>query len=275
MAVEIGVCDSHDAFSIQVAQRDTPELPGVSHTESRWRVSSSNVVPAPSRSGFVRRPTSPAPVDSPLLSKFIKDCRTWQELAAVVHRHSSGFNFLHAAAAMTHLAQLRSSALDEAEARGQHSTGMLSGEAPEPALALSWPTEEGMAGNPELVALMEELLVSAEVHMRQFGARQATNVLWSLAHLHALHPSGCAWLAAELLPLMRSLLPWCEPQHLSNSIWAVARLEEACPELRPDDAWLEEFLVCSERALPVSSNQRLWFIPRVTVWKGWNVGGYR
>ena len=101
---------------------------------------------------------------------------------------------------------------------------------------------------------MEELLLLTEDHLHQFGARQATNVLWSLAHLHSLHPSGCAALASEMLPMMKALLPWCEPQHLSNIIWAVAKLEEVCPGLGPDDVWLEEFLVCSERTMKVGSD---------------------
>ncbi len=41
-------------------------------------------------------------------------------------------------------------------------------------------------------------------------------------------------------------------QHLSNTVWAVAKLE-----LPVDDGWLEELLVCSERAMPGYEPQHL------------------
>lgn len=243
-------------FTTQVAQRDAPTQSPISKNPRTSVVRTvSDVAKSPPSSTshqFVtaRRPSVGAHVDSPLLNRYIKDCRTWEDLSELVDRHGSSFNFIHVAACMTHLAQLRSAAVDAHEAAALASTPCRLGALGASVSHASWPN--GTNDEPVLATLIEELLLLTEDHLHQFGARQATNVLWSLAHLHPLHPSGCALLASEMLPMMRALLPWCEPQHLSNIIWAVAKLEEACPGgLSPDDAWLEEFLVCSERTVKV------------------------
>ena len=208
-----------------------------------------------------QRPSRAPEVHSPLLNRFIKDCRSWWELSDLVERHGHSFNFIHVASCVTHLAQLTATGLEKAESAareatpcrlGVSSSSSLEGGAPyAPTAAASWPSG-GTADRRGLSALMERLLLLTDEHLHQFGVRQASNVLWSLAHLHPLHPRGCAALASEMLPMMRALLPWCEPQHLSNIIWAVANLDQTvCPGLGPTDAWLEEFLVCSERTIKV------------------------
>ncbi len=237
---------------------------------SRGASSASSVAPPPYRAPFSGRTASFATrkgheageVDSPLLNKFIKECKTWEDLSVVVGKYSSQFNFIHVAAALTHLAQLKSASVDASVASLKHATPcMLSTVAvssisdvpahawpmcPEPTRDDNTPSPAVAppSCSPQYQELMHTLLNLTAFSMHQFGARQATNTMWALAHL-APHP-GCEDLVDEMLPNVRSLLPWCEPQHLANSIWAVARTG-----LAPDDAFVEEFLVYSERAMPV------------------------
>jgi len=200
---------------LRVAQRDTlseasddirpprspvPSAIGVS--ARAWTANSENVLASP------RMPC----IQSAHLGSHIKACRTWQELSDLVDRHGSQFNFIHASSAMTHLAQLRSAGMDTAEASSRSARpSMLSGTGPESApmeSSMHW-GEVSSSDYADLAVLVEDLLLLAESHMHQFGARQATNVLWSLAYLNPLHPAGCTQLAAVMLPLMRYLLPWC------------------------------------------------------------------
>ena len=198
---------------LRVAQRDAvPESfddvrPPRSHVASpnsmlgsptqSWTAHSENVLASP----------RPPYMQSAHLGSHIKACRTWQELSDLVDRHGSQFNFIHAASAITHLAQLRSASMEAAEASSRSARpSMLSTTGLDTALMPWWSSSSDAA---DLAELVEELLLLAESHMHQFGARQATNVLWSLAHLHPLHPAGCTQLAVVMLPLMRYLLPWC------------------------------------------------------------------
>ncbi|GAX72613.1 hypothetical protein CEUSTIGMA_g69.t1 [Chlamydomonas eustigma] len=281
---------------------------------SRRRASTFDLPTSPDMhwNALPRRPLNSAPVDSPLLNKYIKQCRTWQDMYELIQRHGSCFNFVHVAAAVTHLSQLKSraeeaaaladrsarksmlsssTALTEAQRNAWpqlnplHSPNILGPRHNHVSAALpdtTWSEHAGTfiteqlqvsTGPPSFPLLMQSLLNMVQDHMQQFGARQATNTLWALANLHdpalesaspTTYPLKCKTLAADMLPLTRVLLPWCEPQHLSNTIWAVATLG-----LDADDMWLEEFLVYSQRSLqgfePQHLSNTLWALARLGI----------
>lgn len=235
----------------------------------------------PSRPSFLDADLPPAP-SSQLLNQSIKATTTWQGLAALVHQQGHHFNFIHVSAAVTHLAQMlddphaaRATSASAAAAstpwpqpqpalRGgpsintSHTAPSGSTLPDQPASSASIPPPQQQqpqqriraaappsAADPhsDFPALMDTLLTMVHCRMHQFGARQAANTLWALSVLHPTHP-GCLPLMSRLLGFTRALLPWCEPQHLSNVALAAARAE-----LYLEDEWVETFLTCVETTL--------------------------
>lgn len=255
------------------------------------QASTSSVV---SPDGKLRRPSGPREPSpegggsSKLLTALIKSASSWQALHQLVRTHGESFNFLHVSACMSHLAQLKAGATAAAAARFSAASPCMlnpaAGAQLQSTSEAAWPMcgphdapseahapPHLPAGVPpavrpscsrEYMDLMDVLLRMAEAASPQFGARQATNTLWALAQLSP-HP-GCARLMASMLPQLQPLLPWCEPQHLANSLWAVVRAG-----LSPDDAWLEDFLDASEAAMPNFQPQHLgnvvWALARLGI----------
>ncbi len=227
-----------------------------------------------SSGGLLPKPNTSPTIDSPLLNKLIKQCATWQDMQVLLRRYGAQqFNFVHAAAAVTQLAQLKSREEAAAAAARGRALYLAAGVRSEP-LPEMWPrygaplpsaysssssecfladcvAAEGAmlihasaeaspsprrrpgAVAPQPAApqatlppsydeLLDSLASLVRSRMHQFGARQASNALWSLAHLQRGTRGGgteslaasspCLSLAAEMIPLMRALLPWCEPQ---------------------------------------------------------------
>lgn len=137
-----------------------------------------NLSQAPGNSRFV----------NPVITKKIKECKTWQQLASVIKQSKDDFNSVNAAAAITHLAQIR-------------------------AIAASKPDMGAHMETREYYTLVEQTVHMASMHMPHFGPRQYANVMWALAKLGL---PCCVELLSEMLPASTHHMPWSNPQQLTN-----------------------------------------------------------
>ncbi|KAF5830609.1 hypothetical protein DUNSADRAFT_14256 [Dunaliella salina] len=178
--------------------------------------------------------TTPAHPHAPshsLLTKRIKLCTTSQELAAVLDEYGAHFNNINVAAVLVQLAQLPP------------------GPQPPPPRSSSATDAQAWDAYASYEALLQRVLQQVAGLVSSLGARQVANVMWAAARLGRRCPDGfhpmCASLLCLLLPQSQVMLPWCTPQELSSSLWAVA-----VSGVSPSDDWLESFLLAFETALP-------------------------
>ena len=142
----------------------------------------------------------------------------------------SSFNVRHVAAAITHLAQMKSASVDQPPISRDDMTLYQ--------------------------ALLSEILDLTNVFLISCGARQLANIIWAIAHLaddESLYSGSQSSrslivelhsTSAKIIPLLLPLLKHCEPQHFSTIAWASAKLG-----LEPDDEWMDAFLVHSEKCI--------------------------
>ena len=101
------------------------------------------------------------------------------------------------------------------------------------------PSDMELHSSPPYMPLLQSCLGLATEHIRLFGSRQLANMCWALATLGTT--AGTDFMASQLLPHSRALLPWFEPQHLANTAWAMAK-----SGVPIDDPWVEQFLLACE-----------------------------
>ncbi|GIL70537.1 hypothetical protein Vretimale_3666 [Volvox reticuliferus] len=188
--------------------------------------------------GPKRQPSrSSAALPTVYRTKAIKNERNWRQLPGLLEElvRSGSLDAFTASTFLTHLAQL---------------------------VAKSPPASHS---DVETIQRMQTtLLVSVELLMHEYRARQISNMTWALARLGL--PSGAAFVRERMLPASYPLLPWYEPQHLSNTLWALATIGVA-----PDDEWLEEYLTVAfvalqKRALaPQHLANVLWALERMGI----------
>ncbi|KAG1653887.1 hypothetical protein FOA52_011709 [Chlamydomonas sp. UWO 241] len=157
------------------------------------------------------------------LTVAIKGCTSPDTLLALVDQHGQAFNYIHAAAVLSHAAQLCADQKCTIPHRGIERMVQLARE------HLPSMGERQLANTAWAVAklqhtddtFMAALIKAASPQLHNFNPQNLANTVWALATLGHADGAFMAALLEAATPQLRNF----KPQHLANTAWALAKLQ--------------------------------------------------